>query len=932
MISISYRTTFISVLTSLVVTLGLISTSVQGATERVGVAAAVNPATKGTPPGRADRVIIVGSDMLQNERIDTSDEGRTQLLFLDGTALTIGPNSSVVLDEFVYDPITKTGKLAFSATKGLFRFVGGKISKTTPVTFKTPTAIIGIRGGIGIITVREAGEPAGGDSGLPTPGGFSGSPRLAQGTPGAGVVTTAQLAFGQMTVQSGGVSRAISIPGFQVVATNAQLAPSQPTRTAGPGENLSGLEGTGGENIGGAVEAPTNEDVADTQLSELGSDRQPRTMASSLPVGKVVAKAAASDSSLGAQKKLLVIGNSAVVAQQNITLDETAGTDGGVRRTGFTGKFVYGGRFLSQTPFTGADFATGRTTRVAKRNNNGGGAVLTNGFLTVDSDDAIFNLPIKSGNFVFGDGQASTRFGPVSGSGFAAPNLSFFYLNLKESNFSGNPSSAFAGVAFTGVFPTSGIRVYDLFPGFPGKSSIPMLPELYGGNFGGGPDAKLYSAFSGNVLTFPNDARSVALYGLVAIDGVGTSQRSSQIVYIGGYFGDSASNNKIVLSGYSRGSVRLSASGTPIRVDGGGGTTSRDGDGNAFFGTGGPDYFVVSSDFTSGSISTPLDGAGFVQTLETTATPALTFFHETYSKPATLPAGVGVTRTSQTLNGYVSGLVTAKISGPSYPVYIAQNLSDTPNSFKIVTNAATNRLYALINTADALGSQSSLFIPLGNSSGAARARQAFIDDDIFGARESTSTTATVGGATATGHIALITSTFTKLSSSLTNGVSFCVCKHTKWGFISGEVTADASINRHRFHLVPWVAGRLSGATVTASMVGAASYSGHVAANIMSGTKQYVAFGNYNQSWNFGSRSGTATISNLDGATYSGSIAGVSGSSGSEFAGAISGAGRSGSVQGAFMRGAASTTGEVGLQFQVTGGTYYAAGVGAAARP
>jgi len=41
-------------------------------------------------------VIVVGDNMLHNERIETSDRGRTQLLFIDGTALMIGPNSSVV--------------------------------------------------------------------------------------------------------------------------------------------------------------------------------------------------------------------------------------------------------------------------------------------------------------------------------------------------------------------------------------------------------------------------------------------------------------------------------------------------------------------------------------------------------------------------------------------------------------------------------------------------------------------------------------------------------------------------------------------------------------------------------------------------------------------------------------------------------------------
>jgi hypothetical protein len=106
----------------------------------------------------------------------------------------------------------------------------------------------------------------------------------------------------------------------------------------------------------------------------------------------------------------------------------------------------------------------------------------------------------------------------------------------------------------------------------------------------------------------------------------------------------------------------------------------------------------------------------------------------------------------------------------------------------------------------------------------------------------------------------------------------------------------------------------------------------VAANIKDGGNQYVAFGNYDQSWNFATRSGSATISNLDGATYTGSIAGATGTQGSRFVGSISGAGRSGSLQGAFMQGANSNVGEVGAQFHVVGGGYTAAGVAVAKQP
>lgn len=120
------------------------------AAREIGSAAAVQPRVI----GEGERVIEVNSAVHSNERIVTGTEGRAQLLFADGSALSIGPNSDVVLDSFVYDPEKTTGKIALSVTKGVFRFVGGKLSKENPVTISTNTATMGIRGGIAFLTVR----------------------------------------------------------------------------------------------------------------------------------------------------------------------------------------------------------------------------------------------------------------------------------------------------------------------------------------------------------------------------------------------------------------------------------------------------------------------------------------------------------------------------------------------------------------------------------------------------------------------------------------------------------------------------------------------------------------------------------------------------------------------------------------------------------
>ncbi|MFN4090778.1 MAG: FecR domain-containing protein [Alphaproteobacteria bacterium] len=115
---------------------------------RVGTTAAVNPQATGTPPGGEMRTLTIGSDIVFEERIATAPGGQTQILFLDQSTLTVGPNAEVVIDRFVFDPNRSTGELAVSVTKGVFRFVGGKISAASGATIRTPTATLGIRGSV----------------------------------------------------------------------------------------------------------------------------------------------------------------------------------------------------------------------------------------------------------------------------------------------------------------------------------------------------------------------------------------------------------------------------------------------------------------------------------------------------------------------------------------------------------------------------------------------------------------------------------------------------------------------------------------------------------------------------------------------------------------------------------------------------------------
>ena len=82
--------------------------------------------------------------------------GSVQLLFLDRSTLSIAPNSEIVIDEFVYNPRNGSGHMAVSVAKGAMRLVGGQLSHAGEATVNAGNSTIGIRGGTGIFTTKEA--------------------------------------------------------------------------------------------------------------------------------------------------------------------------------------------------------------------------------------------------------------------------------------------------------------------------------------------------------------------------------------------------------------------------------------------------------------------------------------------------------------------------------------------------------------------------------------------------------------------------------------------------------------------------------------------------------------------------------------------------------------------------------------------------------
>ena len=84
--------------------------------QQVGTATAVNPTSETTPPGGSTVALTVGARVVHKERIHTTPSGSAQLLFLDKSSLSIAPNTSILIDEFVYDPNSGDGHMPVSYT------------------------------------------------------------------------------------------------------------------------------------------------------------------------------------------------------------------------------------------------------------------------------------------------------------------------------------------------------------------------------------------------------------------------------------------------------------------------------------------------------------------------------------------------------------------------------------------------------------------------------------------------------------------------------------------------------------------------------------------------------------------------------------------------------------------------------------------------
>jgi hypothetical protein len=845
---------------------------------RVGITSQTTNNPLGTPPQQQQRTLKVGIDVFANERIQTTANDRAHLLFLDGSSLTVGPNSDLMIDKFVYDPNSGKGELAVSATKGIFRLVGGKITKSNEATIKVGTSTIGIRGGITIVN----------------------APECPPGAAAANCQAEAYFMFGQqLTVTNPDGSQSATRPGT-LIAFGAGGPPNPPVvappnSLVGPIGQLEAPAGTGNTGPAGIIEQktaglpPTNSALP--LIDPASGAPQPAQMATN------------------------TTGATSNQGTQPDPNNPQQPPEGSPPPTTVTTVISAEGRFLREEPFNEASFNAFGATAGRDPDNNvllqsaavttSSGPIITlvtdPGTLTVTTANGFsFTVPWNpgAGDFAFTANPAGI--GAVEGFGFVSPNGDFYMYRMAETandrqlGFFGGDRTP------TGGLPTTGFSSREFFT-LDGGATKPFLPDMISAesvvanaNIG-----LAHIAWAPVPPTEETSRRATWFQASLNIQGQGDAQSSFLSIATGVFAIDD--DNQLYAAGGSQTFIRKNATEGPIKYLSPVASAETQ-NGSAIYGPGGEYMVLVPERITTSEGTTRTPSVGFslpFDTLEVTDV----YYPVVGSRPATAPADLGAVRTTETLTGFTGALVENNNGGwmSSYAVY-----NTNPANLTITKDAASNRVAGLFTMTTGAPPADEIVLQWGSLSGSSQQQQsAFIDDKRFAMREANPSAGTFNGEFIVTQMSMVTATAVDLPTSIVPaGVTICECQYLTWGYWQADLNyqeGPRAGQRDYVTLGTWVAGRAT-ADIDMPLDGTATFSGHIIGNVENNAgNSYVAVGSYSNAWDFGSRTGDLTITNFDGANYAGTTTGVVGTG--RFNGSFSGTSanaldRSGSLWGA----------------------------------
>ena len=104
--------------------------------------------------------LFSGSKIFYGDTIVVKSKSNAQILFLDETVMTVGENTELTIDDFVYDPQTNNGNFITNIKSGVVKTISGKISETNPenLEIKIPNGSLGVRGTEFLVSLNDKKE------------------------------------------------------------------------------------------------------------------------------------------------------------------------------------------------------------------------------------------------------------------------------------------------------------------------------------------------------------------------------------------------------------------------------------------------------------------------------------------------------------------------------------------------------------------------------------------------------------------------------------------------------------------------------------------------------------------------------------------------------------------------------------------------------
>jgi hypothetical protein len=103
---------------------------------------------------------VLGTAVYEGSQLKTGPNSSLGVTFRDETLMSFGPDTQLVVEEYLFAPSQGKLKLGSKLTKGTLNYISGSIAKLKPdaVSVGTPTGTIGVRGTHFVVKVDEDGK------------------------------------------------------------------------------------------------------------------------------------------------------------------------------------------------------------------------------------------------------------------------------------------------------------------------------------------------------------------------------------------------------------------------------------------------------------------------------------------------------------------------------------------------------------------------------------------------------------------------------------------------------------------------------------------------------------------------------------------------------------------------------------------------------